>query len=77
MRGDKKIVKNGFHDHFTKFIKGEEMEWGTAHPLHLRTLKPDGRIVCEEDEWLDEGVRVWDVLRRVGATTGSVKSARL
>ncbi|KAH7135042.1 paraben-hydrolyzing esterase precursor [Dendryphion nanum] len=73
---EKKLAKEAFHDNLTRFIKGEELEWGTAHPLHIRTLKPDGKVVCEADQWLDEGLRVWDVLKKTGAT-GKAKSARL
>lgn len=74
--GEKKMVKSAFHDNFAKFLKGEELQWGTRHPLHLRRMKPDGSVICEEDPYLEEGVRVWDVLKKVGAT-GVPKNAKL
>ncbi|KAF2468432.1 paraben-hydrolyzing esterase precursor [Lindgomyces ingoldianus] len=73
---EKRLVKNAFHDNFASFLNGEDMDWGTEHPLHVRTLTSKGTVVCEEDERLDEGLRVWDVLKRVGAT-GNMLNAKL
>jgi carboxylesterase type B len=73
---EKKMVKSAFHDNFAKFLKGEDMEWGTQHPLHIRRMTPDGSVVCEEDPHMEEGVRVWNVLKKVGAT-GVQRNAKL
>ncbi|KAF2735321.1 alpha/beta-hydrolase [Polyplosphaeria fusca] len=74
-RREKPVIKAAFHANLAKFVKGEELDWGTAHPLHLRTMKADGTVVCEEDTRLEEGVRVWNLLKDVGAT-GSRISAK-
>lgn len=62
------LVRRAFHTNLARYIKGENVEWGTEHALQLRTLKPDGSIVIEHDKWLEEGLTVWDILRKVGAT---------
>jgi carboxylesterase type B len=65
---EKILVKKAFHEQFARFIKGQEVEWGTEHALRLRTLKPDGKIEIEKDTRLEEGLKVWDLLKKVGAT---------
>lgn len=71
---EKGIVRDAFHENLGNFLRGEEMEWGTEKPLQVRCLKSDGRVVCEEDEWLDEGVKVWELVRRAGGDrSGSAK----
>jgi carboxylesterase type B len=73
---EKPLVKGAFHSNLARYLKGEELDWGTHHPLHIRTLTPQGTIVCQEDQWLDEGVKVWNLLKKVGAT-GNPRSAKL
>lgn len=73
---EKKLVTTAFHDNLTRFINGEELDWGTAHPLHIRTLTSKGTIICEEDKRLEEGLKVWEVLKKVGAT-GQPLNAKL
>ncbi|KAF1957205.1 paraben-hydrolyzing esterase precursor [Byssothecium circinans] len=63
---EKELVRTAFHDLFARFVKGERVDWGTAHALQLRTMKPDGSVVVEEDRWLVEGVKVWNILKSVG-----------
>ncbi|KAF2276728.1 paraben-hydrolyzing esterase precursor [Westerdykella ornata] len=72
---ERKIVKEAFHDNLGRFLRGEEMEWGTE-PLHVRCLKADGTVRCEKDTGLEEGRRVWDLLKRAGAM-GGMEKARL
>jgi carboxylesterase type B len=74
---EKSIAKKVFHDPLSKYLKGEEMEWGTQHAMQLRTLKPDGGVIIEEDTRLDEGLKLWDVLKKVGATGDWKEAARL
>ncbi|EUC43564.1 hypothetical protein COCMIDRAFT_38501 [Bipolaris oryzae ATCC 44560] len=74
---EKHIAAQTFHHPLTKFLKGEDMEWGTEHAMQLRTLKSDGRVVIEEDTRMEEGLRLWDALKKVGATGEPKASARL
>ncbi|KAF2801038.1 alpha/beta-hydrolase [Melanomma pulvis-pyrius CBS 109.77] len=73
---EKVLAKKGFVDNLAKFLNGEELDWGTEHPLGVRTLTPKGTIVCEVDKRMEEGLKVWEVLKRVGAT-GLPLSAKL
>ncbi|KAF2003667.1 paraben-hydrolyzing esterase precursor [Amniculicola lignicola CBS 123094] len=73
---EKPLVKRAFHSNLTKFLKGEELDWGTEHPLQIRTLKSTGTIVCEEDSRLEEGLKVWEILKSVGST-GLPRNAKL
>ncbi|KAF2020946.1 paraben-hydrolyzing esterase precursor [Aaosphaeria arxii CBS 175.79] len=75
-KAEQQLIRAAFHDNLAKFIKGEEVEWGTQHPLHIRTLKANGSVKCEEDRWLEEGLKVWDILKEVGTTRQTV-AARL
>ncbi|KAF2749857.1 paraben-hydrolyzing esterase precursor [Sporormia fimetaria CBS 119925] len=71
---EKRVVREAFHDKLGRFLRGEDMHWGTEHPLHIRRLKPDGTVVCEADDRLERGLEVWKVLQHVGATGGSHKA---
>jgi carboxylesterase type B len=73
---EKKIVSEAFHQPLSRFLKGEEMDWGTGDGMQVRTLKINGRVVIEEDERLDEGLKLWNALKKVGAT-GHTKDAKL
>jgi len=71
---EKGVVRKEFQDNLSKFLRGEEMEWETEKPLQVRCLKSDGTVVCEEDRRLEEGVRVWELLKRAGVErSGSAK----
>ncbi|EUC34371.1 hypothetical protein COCCADRAFT_35937 [Bipolaris zeicola 26-R-13] len=74
---EKQIAARAFHHPLSKFLRGEDMEWGTEHAMQLRTLKSDGRVVVEEDTRIEEGLRLWDALKKVGATGEPKESARL
>lgn len=74
---EKKLIKDAFHDNLARFLKGEELDWGTENPLHIRTLTPDGTVLCQEDQRLEEGLKVWNVLKRVGATGRNHQNAKL
>ncbi|KAF2706156.1 paraben-hydrolyzing esterase precursor [Pleomassaria siparia CBS 279.74] len=65
---EKVIAKNSFIDNLAKFLNGEELDWGTKHPLGIRTLTPGGKVVCEVDNRMEESLRVWEILRRARAT---------
>ncbi|KAF2643592.1 paraben-hydrolyzing esterase precursor [Massarina eburnea CBS 473.64] len=71
---EKTLVRTAFHDLFANFVKGEQVNWGTAHALQLRTMKPDGSVVVEEDPYLVEGVKVWNVLKSAGVTATDASS---
>jgi carboxylesterase type B len=75
-RKEKKVVKEAFHDNLAKFLRGENMDWGTEHPLQIRRLRRDGSVVCEDDARVERGVRVWNILKRVGFT-GLSNNAKL
>lgn len=65
---EKVIAKNGFVDNLARFLKGEELDWATENPLGIRTLTPEGKIVCEVDTRMEEGLKVWEILRKVGVS---------
>ena len=73
---EKVLAKTAFVDNLAKFLNGEELVWGTEHPHGIRTLTPAGKIVCEVDKRMQEGLKVWEILRRVGAA-GWPASAKL
>ncbi|KAF7679772.1 alpha beta-hydrolase [Alternaria burnsii] len=75
--GEKNIALKTFHEPLSRFLKGEKMEWGTQHAMQLRTLKSDGNIVIEEDTRLDEGLKLWNALKTVGATGSPKDMAKL
>jgi carboxylesterase type B len=74
---EKQVAKKVFHDPLSKYLKGEEMEWDTQHAMQLRTLKSDGSVIIEEDTRLDDGLKLWEALKKVGATGDRQKAARL
>jgi carboxylesterase type B len=73
---EKRIVREAFHDLFARFLIGEEMDWGTTDPLHVRVLTPKGTVVCGVDSMLESGLEVWRLLQKVGVT-GDVRTAKL
>ncbi|KAJ4295623.1 hypothetical protein N0V90_007636 [Kalmusia sp. IMI 367209] len=74
---EKILVKKAFHDQFASFLKSDDVQWGTEHPLQLRALKPDGTIAIEDDPWLAHGVKVWDILKNVGVTGPPPRGSKL
>ncbi|KAH6864661.1 Alpha/Beta hydrolase protein [Alternaria alternata] len=75
--GEKNIALKTFHEPLSRFLKGEKMEWGTQHAMQLRTLKSDGNVAIEEDTRLDEGLKLWNALKTVGATGSPKDMAKL
>lgn len=73
---EKKVIQKAFHEPLSHFLKGEDMAWGTQTPRQIRTLKGDGSIEIEEEGGLEEGLRLWEALKQVGAT-GTPKLAKL
>ncbi|KAF2874402.1 paraben-hydrolyzing esterase precursor [Massariosphaeria phaeospora] len=74
---EKRVVRDAFHAHLARFLRGEDVQWGTEHGLQVRTLGADGTVRIEEDgERMAEGVRVWEVVRRAGEK-GVERSAKL
>ncbi|RAR01775.1 paraben-hydrolyzing esterase precursor [Stemphylium lycopersici] len=74
---ERQIISDAFHMSLSKFLKGEAFEWGTRQPIQLRTLKSDGSVAIEEDVRLEEGLRLWDALKRAGATGEARESAKI
>jgi len=70
------ICERTFHGPLGKFLEGKKVDWGTRHPMQLRTLKGDGTVAIEEDTRLEEGLVLWNALKRVGAT-GNLRESRL
>lgn len=64
---EKELVKKAFHDQLAKFLDNGKPQWGTEHALQLRTLKPNGTIAIEDDAWLANSLKVWEILKQVGA----------
>jgi carboxylesterase type B len=75
---EKKVVAEAFHEPLSRFLRGEDAQWGVQHGMLIRTLKQDGRVVVEEDESkrAEEGLGLWDALKRAGAL-GRVRESRL
>ena len=69
---EKDVVTKAFHEPLSQFLKGEKMDWGTQYATQLRTLKNDGTVVIEDDTRLHEGLKLWNALKKAGAT-GEVK----
>ncbi|KAL6712129.1 hypothetical protein ACN47E_000006 [Coniothyrium glycines] len=74
---EKAIVSKAFHEPLSKFLKGEKMDWGTQHAMQLRTLKHDGSVAIENDTQLEQGLRLWAALKKVGATGDTSERANL
>jgi carboxylesterase type B len=74
--GEKKVLATAFHEPLNRFLRGEDAQWGVADGAQIRTLKQDGRVVVEDDERLEEGLRLWDALKRAGAL-GHVRESKL
>ncbi|KAJ4371427.1 hypothetical protein N0V83_004644 [Neocucurbitaria cava] len=74
---EKEIVTKAFHEPLSTFLRGETMDWGTAHTLQLRTLKSDGTLAIEDDTRMHEGLNLWNSLKKVGATGGRKEVAKL
>lgn len=74
---EKKITLDTFHAPLSRFLLGEEPDWGTQHAMQLRTLKSNGHIAIEEDVRQEEGLRLWDALKKAGATGEPKKLAKL
>ena len=62
---EKTVVTEAFQKPLAQFLKGEAVQWGTEGDLQIRTLKQDGRIVIEDDERLQEGLKLWNALDQV------------
>jgi hypothetical protein len=52
------------------------MDWGTEHGMQVRTLREDGSVSVEDDDMLEEGLKLWNALNKVGAT-GHVSISKL
>lgn len=75
--GEKEIVSKAFHQPLSKFLRGEDFAWNTEHAMQLRTLKSDGSVKIEDDTRMQEGLRLWNALKQVGATGEPEERARL
>ncbi|KAF2853152.1 alpha/beta-hydrolase [Plenodomus tracheiphilus IPT5] len=74
---EKEVVARSFLGPLSQFLRDGDMKWDTEHAMQLRTLKRDGTLVVEEDMRLDEGMRLWDALKKVGATGNPAEIAKL
>lgn len=74
---EKAIIAKAFHVPLSRFLEGEDMIWGTQSAMQLRTLKSDGSVAIEGDMQLDEGLRLWNALKQVGATGFSTRVSKL
>jgi carboxylesterase type B len=71
---EKRLCEIAFLGPLCAFLNGKELGWGTQHAMQLRTLKSDGTIAIEEDTRLDDGLVLWNALKKVGATGESRES---
>ncbi|KAH9864250.1 hypothetical protein J1614_010184, partial [Plenodomus biglobosus] len=76
-QAEKEVVVRSFLEPLSHFLQDGNMDWETKNALQLRTLKHDGSLAIEEDTRLDEGMRLWNALKRVGATGNPVETAKL
>jgi carboxylesterase type B len=74
---EKQIATDAFHTPLSTFLNGEDVDWGTKHGMQVRTLRCDGSVVVEEDTRLEEGLRLWNNLKKVGATGDAKEVAML
>lgn len=73
---EKEVARRAIHDPLSRFLDGRHMGWGTQHAMQLRTLKSDGTVACEDDLQLEQGLVLWNALKKVGAT-GQPRLSRL
>ena len=68
---EKRIVKESFLNLLAKFLKGEEVRWGTSSSYadirNVRRLRHDGSIDIWRDDLWEKGLTVWSVLRKAGS----------
>lgn len=76
-QAEKATVVKAFLEPLSHFLRGEEVQWDTRHAMQLRTLKKDGTVSIEEDKGLDGGLRLWNALKKVGATGTVSEAAKL
>lgn len=74
---EKKIISKAFLEPLGKYLNGEQMRWGTRNVSQLRVLKSDGSVEIQDDVRLEAGLRLWDKLRKVGATGAWKEAAKL
>lgn len=65
---EKKVMRTFVADTFWRFLLGEDVQstaWWKAldRPDLVRTLKADGRIVNEPDQYWEDGKRLWEAVR--------------
>jgi hypothetical protein len=68
------VARRAFLLELGRFLKGEEMAWGTEGVREARRLKADGQVDIWSDELWDEGLAVWDALRK---GDGSIEKPKL
>jgi carboxylesterase type B len=71
-----KTCEEAFHVPLSAFLEGKQMDWGTQHVMQMRTLKSNGTVAIEEDTRLEEGLMLWNALKKVGAT-GQARDSKL
>jgi carboxylesterase type B len=62
-QSEQKIVRKALLDDFAKFLKGENLCFGTRSPLEARRLKADGSIDIWRDDWWEDRLRIWKTLQ--------------
>jgi carboxylesterase type B len=60
---EKVMVRSAFLDQYSKFVRGEAINWQTNGPLQIRRLVDNGKIEIWQDEWWEEKLRVWKALQ--------------
>jgi carboxylesterase type B len=58
------VVRRAFLEDMGRFLNGEEIAWGTKGVREARRLKADGQVDIWRDELWDEGLAVWEALRK-------------
>jgi carboxylesterase type B len=70
------VARTAFLEELGKFLKGEDMAWGTKGVMEARRLKPNGQVDIWKDQLWDEGLAVWDALSSASGD-GSREKPRL
>lgn len=64
---EKRIIADAFQKPLARFLRGEEVQWGTRAETQIRTLKKTGEVVVEDDERMLDAVALWKTLSSVSS----------
>ena len=71
---EERVVRRAFLEDLGRFLRGEEVHWGTEGVREARRLGADGKVSVWKDELWDEGMAVWNALRSEDRAAAREKS---